>query len=426
MGSRTPSKLDERRVLGDLSPNSKITSKTSTAADFRSSKALCEAEHKTLKFPPMELSTTGNATCRPSPVQMAQKRRIDQVDGYVERPVQGVKSVRDRAEDEIRSAQASDLQAPPRSPSVSCTADGGDAPSEEDPLRPKLASQDSSVTQASFSSLIDYNPHSASSQQEKGQETVDTGDTEATLARTRAEVLRLRLRVAMYKVQTNQINVPLSRLQLRSSPATTQPNTPTQSSPGIVPSPAKSSRSGSTHEPQASSTVPHASNRMQTSTPKPSAICPMLGSPLRIAGSGKISDIGDTNGTELGSSTVSRNVAKLLSGPALKPTAYSSRFIGASSEPDTENAIRDVSQHSRSSSSVSYGSSTEVASSISSSTEALQSQSASSGVAQTEPRISTTELLLEPAQNFVMTNGEDTAANGLLELMHASASDTAS
>ncbi|KAF2229820.1 hypothetical protein EV356DRAFT_520584 [Viridothelium virens] len=410
MGSGTPSKLDERRVLGDLSPNSKIVSKTSTVADFRSSKALFEAEHKTLQlFPSVELSTAADASRQPSPMRIGQKRRIDQVDGYVECPVQGVKNVRDRAEDEIKSAQSSDPQAPPCSPSVSSTTDEADAPDEEDLPRPKLGSQDSSVTQASFSSLIDYNPHSASSQQEKGHEIADTEDAEATLAKT-----------------TNQINVPLSRLQLRSSPATTQPNTPTQSSPGMMPSPAKSSRWGSIHEPQSSSKVSHASIRMQTPTPKPSAISPILGSPLRIASSGKTSDIRETNGTELGPSTGSRNMSRILSGPVLRPTAYSSRFIEAPSEPKMENTTKDVSQHSRSSSSVSYGSRTEVASSTGSSSEALQSQSASSGVGQADPAVSTADLLLKPVQDFEMTNGEDTAVNGLLELMHANVSGTAS
>ncbi|KAL9080136.1 MAG: hypothetical protein Q9157_001042 [Trypethelium eluteriae] len=405
MGSGTPSKLDERRVLGDLSPNSKIVSKTSTVADFRSSKALFEAEHKTLQlFPSVELSTAADASRQPSPMRIGQKRRIDQVDGYVECPVQGVKNVRDRAEDEIKSAQSSDPQAPPCSPSVSVrspsheftrvltfsksTTDEADAPDEEDLPRPKLGSQDSSVTQASFSSLIDYNPHSASSQQEKGHEIADTEDAEATLAKT--------------------------------------PNTPTQSSPGMMPSPAKSSRWGSIHEPQSSSKVSHASIRMQTPTPKPSAISPILGSPLRIASSGKTSDIRETNGTELGPSTGSRNMSRILSGPVLRPTAYSSRFIEAPSEPKMENTTKDVSQHSRSSSSVSYGSRTEVASSTGSSSEALQSQSASSGVGQADPAVSTADLLLKPVQDFEMTNGEDTAVNGLLELMHANVSGTAS
>ena len=116
IGPRTPSKLEERRVLGDLSPNAKIGSRTPTAADFRSPKILLEAEEKTPKFPPVGLFHTSKSSSTPTPLRTGQKRRIEHVDGSAESPTQGVGRTRNRAEDEIKSVQAAVTRAPARSP----------------------------------------------------------------------------------------------------------------------------------------------------------------------------------------------------------------------------------------------------------------------------------------------------------------------
>lgn len=61
--------------------------------------------------------------------------------------------------------------------------------------------QDSSVGRESFSSLINYDPSSQASN--------------CLFASTsRAELLKLRLKVAMYKIRTNQIDIPFSQLHL--------------------------------------------------------------------------------------------------------------------------------------------------------------------------------------------------------------------
>ncbi|SLM35147.1 hypothetical protein LPUS_04230 [Lasallia pustulata] len=70
----------------------------------------------------------------------------------------------------------------------------------------------------SMSSLIDFDPEDDTL---TSQQTAATELTQPTrsAARLHAETLRLRLRVAMFKVQTNQTSIPMSRLQI--SPGST-------------------------------------------------------------------------------------------------------------------------------------------------------------------------------------------------------------
>ena len=68
-------------------------------------------------------------------------------------------------------------------------------------------SQDSSVERQSFSSLINYDPSSQKS-------------NFAFSSISHAELLKLRLRVAMYKVRTNQIDVPFTNLRVPQVPQT--------------------------------------------------------------------------------------------------------------------------------------------------------------------------------------------------------------
>lgn len=106
-----------------------------------------------------------------------------------------------------------------------------DKESDEDSGR---ESQNSNATRGSFSSLINYDP---SSQQALASQALNyvnvhpsvpahTTQTPArytnsltNTVRAHAEMLRLRLKVALYKVRTNQINVPFSRLRAPDPPA---------------------------------------------------------------------------------------------------------------------------------------------------------------------------------------------------------------
>lgn len=74
--------------------------------------------------------------------------------------------------------------------------------------------QDSSADRRSFSSLINYDPSSQTSNM-------------VFKPVSNAEMLRLRLRVAMYKVRTNQVDVPFKDLQVEESARSTW-TSPTQ------------------------------------------------------------------------------------------------------------------------------------------------------------------------------------------------------
>ncbi|KAH0343464.1 hypothetical protein KCU81_g5115, partial [Aureobasidium melanogenum] len=97
------------------------------------------------------------------------------------------------------------------------------------------SSQNSNATRGSFSSLINYDP---SSQQQISQQHHQQASSAASMSiRTAAQTLRLRLRIAIYKVRTNQINVPFSRLQIIGKQPTRhqQPQPPAPPSPDALP-----------------------------------------------------------------------------------------------------------------------------------------------------------------------------------------------
>ncbi|KAG9851393.1 hypothetical protein KCU98_g1916, partial [Aureobasidium melanogenum] len=96
------------------------------------------------------------------------------------------------------------------------------------------SSQNSNATRGSFSSLINYDP---SSQQQQQQHHQQTSSSASMSIRTAAQTLRLRLRIALYKVRTNQINVPFSRLQIIAKQPTRhqQPQPPAPLSPDALP-----------------------------------------------------------------------------------------------------------------------------------------------------------------------------------------------
>nr|POF15222.1 hypothetical protein CFP56_42111 [Quercus suber] len=134
--------------------------------------------------------------------------------------------------------------------------------------------QSSSLDRKSFSSLINYEP---SSQTRPSSDALDPSPS-------RAEMLRLRLRVAMYKVRTNQIDVPFAQL-----PSPGGPPPPQQQ-------PARSATSLAVEEAVAQlrrEAQQDLARRQQNAPPQPS--------PPRAL--------------------------RLLPAPVLRPTAYSSRMI---------------------------------------------------------------------------------------------------
>lgn len=113
-------------------------------------------------------------------------------------------------------------------------------------------SLNSNVTRGSFDSLINYDP---SSQQAIASQALNyvsippsvsahTTHTPArhqtslaNTVRAQAEALRLRLKVAIYKVRTNQINVPFSRLRTPTQPTRIAPTEQGQGRAQVIPSP---------------------------------------------------------------------------------------------------------------------------------------------------------------------------------------------
>lgn len=77
-------------------------------------------------------------------------------------------------------------------------------PSPTEPNTPSDSgdgTQDSSVERKSFSSLINYDPSSQSS-------------NVVLKPTSKAQFLKMRLRVAMYKIKTNQVDIPFDQLQV--------------------------------------------------------------------------------------------------------------------------------------------------------------------------------------------------------------------
>ena len=207
----------------------------------------------------------------------------------------------------------------------------------------------------------------------------------------------------MYKVQTNQVNVPLSRLQLRSSPTVTQPSTPAAFN----------------------STVGTASPSKPCN---PSIGSASLGSPLQVAGSASSRNVREAIGTDVETPRrpIPKDPLKLLPGPILKPTAFSSRFTGVSPASSTEPGTCKDHAHDGYPSSISEGSTTEIASLASPSGESAQEEQLTLVSAPPETANQMGHASSSFGTDIEMTDGEGTAANGLLELMHASASYSAS
>ncbi|KAL1297067.1 hypothetical protein AAFC00_004654 [Neodothiora populina] len=140
-----------------------------------------------------------------------------------------------RRPDDASSFSSSSRHLPP----PTSNNDARRSPEKESDEDSGRGSQDSNRTRGSFDSLINYDP---SSQQALASQALNfvapsvaahTTHTPATARqhalsasdslRSRAEMLNMRLKVAIYKVRTNQVNVPFSRLRLPDSPKQATP-----------------------------------------------------------------------------------------------------------------------------------------------------------------------------------------------------------
>ncbi|KAF2092157.1 hypothetical protein K490DRAFT_61602 [Saccharata proteae CBS 121410] len=286
----TPSKSPMRRALGELTPNAKISQQSHGNA----------ATDKQPALSPLKQSQTvslmrdeNNQPHHTAPAQVhGRKRSIDELDGSAAR--QDAREVPNkRHEIHTEPATRRDTMAnPEQTPANStrhllevCNEDCSST-DEDSQDHPPRVSQNTIGSKASFSSLIDYNP--SSSQPASSSPLVPAS---TSCARTQAETLRLRLRVAFFKVKTDQTSVPLSRLEIpdryqrkcASRSATTSPNSASASGPS-----------------QSAQNIP----TIQISPSKPSE--------------------------ERASS-----MPKLLPAPILRPTAYSSRMINEPSLPSS-------------------------------------------------------------------------------------------
>ncbi|TKA65173.1 hypothetical protein B0A49_04838 [Cryomyces minteri] len=209
---------------------------------------------------------------------------------------------------------------------LSSTEDDTPGSSETEVKQRKERALDSSAVRTSFSSLIDYDPGAELEAQRRLSE--DSEDllpamreraSDLTTMTSHVEILRLRLRVAIYKVRTNQIHTPLSQLLL----------------------PFQQNGSQSRAEGLAS--------RLDSS---PNAIPKLTHSPSTEAALPPIPTI--TISPSKAASTRTTTIPKLLPAPILRPTAYSSRHITESYMPSSppesagaETALEDLEQRGR-------------------------------------------------------------------------------
>ncbi|KAI9703709.1 MAG: hypothetical protein M1836_007479 [Candelina mexicana] len=218
-----------RRVLGDLGVNKSLTPSKLTSPQTAKKATLLDAPEIPISYTPRK------------------KRSIDEVDGaVVEEWRPGL--IRDfmarrQAERERAQLNANDVDADPSDDdddmsSESAVNDDDVEPSIEDAASRELPPTSSqSAIKDSQSSFVDL------SQEDKEMLDADEVTTlpsspppQNTHHSSRAELLRLRLRVAMFKVQTNQTDVPLSRLQIsprKQSPTSLRKDTPLSTTPQL-------------------------------------------------------------------------------------------------------------------------------------------------------------------------------------------------
>ncbi|KAJ9668254.1 hypothetical protein H2201_001684 [Coniosporium apollinis] len=338
--SKTPSKSPTRRVLGDLTPNARTTPAKSKGAEYAKSQTAGVASplKENVAFGKMatagaKLSPQAWSTVNP------RKRTIQEVDGAVVREGADGRVVR-RSINEHGAGRAmvyqhaASVQASQRRPGLerlestqSLSSTDADSP------EPVPASQGTIASKASFSSLIEYDPAVSPPHSQRASSS-PPAVVETAAAKSQADTLRLRLRIAMYKVRTNQTAVPLSRLRV------TRQSPPAARQGASNPIPSASIPSAST-----SSSAPHPAPSPAKPAPQnvPSIVVSSTSHTLSSSSSSKAAALSSPKA--VAPSAAVSAVPKLLPAPVLVPTAFSSRHITepyfASSPPD-EGGSRDA------------------------------------------------------------------------------------
>ncbi|KAF2817609.1 uncharacterized protein BDZ99DRAFT_457333 [Mytilinidion resinicola] len=301
----TPAESPARRVLAELTPKA-INAATNNNAAVEHLEALKNRSplKQVQTLSPARQMDTENMSELQYP-GLGRKRPITEVDGAVAREDGLGCTYRafDERDGSLRQAFRPGVIARMReNQSTSAVNLGGDD-SEEDVLEGEA--QVSQETNQSFSSMINYNPDRSSSQTRvsppatevpEPPPSVNTSNTKVLTERQqRAEALRLRLRMAMYKVHTNQTDIPLADLKLP-TPVTTTP----LSEPSTKLSTLTTEASISTAHTSLSTSLTSTTSTVPSITFSPALSSPTSKPPTK---------------------------PQLLPAPVLLPTAYSSRFI---------------------------------------------------------------------------------------------------
>ncbi|GME25180.1 hypothetical protein GTA08_BOTSDO03416 [Neofusicoccum parvum] len=286
----TPSKSAARRALGELTPNAKVSPQKPTITSDKTQPPRNLSPLKQARAVSLVQDENAYGISKLPNQMTGRKRSIDEVDGAVARedavgsPMKRVDG-RDTAQKHFQSPILNIEESARLASQIVDLSHEDLTPTDEDTPEPApRGTQETTGTRASFSSLIDYNPRS--------QQTSSSPPLRATKTstRTHAEILRLRLRVALYKVRTDQTFVPLSCLEI----------------------PEKYQRKPAKEDASAEAGSPVASPERERTAPT-----------ITVTEDGP-SDKGSEG-----------SAPKLLPAPVLLPTAYSTRFITEASMPSS-------------------------------------------------------------------------------------------
>ncbi|EKG17354.1 hypothetical protein MPH_05420 [Macrophomina phaseolina MS6] len=309
----TPTKSAARRALGELTPNAKVSPNKGNITTDKTYPPRTLSPLKQARSAPLVQNENAQNIHQLSDKMIGRKRSIDEVEGTVARQSTTMKrgDGRDAAQRQLQ-VPTFDMQASAQlANQIIDLAHEDLTPTDEDtPEAAPLGTQETTGTRASFSSLIDYNPQGSSQQTssspplqatkpaartthadpaEVAHEQATTQPAEPILQR--AETLRLRLRIALYKVRTDQTLVPLSCLEI---PKKYQRKPAKEASIAQI----------------AASLVDAEREREREHTAAPA-----------------ITVTEDGLASEQRSNSNTARVPKLLPAPVLMPTAYSTRFI---------------------------------------------------------------------------------------------------
>lgn len=307
----TPSKSAARRALGELTPNAKVSPQKPTITSDKTQPPRNLSPLKQARAVSLVQDENAYGISKLPNQMTGRKRSIDEVDGAVARedavgsPMKRVDG-RDTAQKHFQSPILNIEESARLASQIVDLSHEDLTPTDEDTPEPApRGTQETTGTRASFSSLIDYNPRSQQTSSspplratKTSTRTVRADSVEVEHEHTRhaepiikhAEILRLRLRVALYKVRTDQTFVPLSCLEI----------------------PEKYQRKPAKEDASAEAGSPVASPGRERTAPT-----------ITVTEDGP-SDKGSEG-----------SAPKLLPAPVLLPTAYSTRFITEASMPSS-------------------------------------------------------------------------------------------